>query len=167
MDDTRTTTQRDESTGTAGTGPRPGAGASNIAGARVGNTAPCVLDTYDVAPIESPLELEEIVRLRAELTWADWKTHPRFKKDRMIREAQRRWGVAAEEVPLLPLAFGDVRAANDIGPVDSDAELAADPDFVTVCDARRDAWIAALESEGESEGDGDQETAGEPRRAGG
>lgn len=26
-----------------------------------------------------------------------------------------------------------------------DAELAADPDFATVCDARRDAWIEALE----------------------
>lgn len=26
-----------------------------------------------------------------------------------------------------------------------DAALAADPDFVTVCDARRDGWIDALE----------------------
>lgn len=30
---------------------------------------------------------------------------------------------------------------------EEEAELAADPDFVTVCDARRDAWIAALEAE--------------------
>lgn len=28
-----------------------------------------------------------------------------------------------------------------------DAALAADPDFVTVCDARRDGWIDALESD--------------------
>lgn len=29
----------------------------------------------------------------------------------------------------------------------ADDVLAADPDFVTVCDARRDGWIAALEAE--------------------
>ena len=29
----------------------------------------------------------------------------------------------------------------------ADEALASDPDFVTVCDARRDAWIAALEAE--------------------
>ena len=28
-----------------------------------------------------------------------------------------------------------------------DAALSADPDFATVCDARRDGWIAALDAE--------------------
>ena len=37
-------------------------------------------------------------------------------------------------------------AAEDLAAA-GDAALAADPDFVTVCDARRDGWIAALESE--------------------
>lgn len=154
MDDTRKTTKRTES-GAIG----------NIADAVIGNTAPRVIDTYDVAPIESALELDEIVRLRAELTWADWKSHPRFKKDRMIREAQRRWGVATGEAPLLPAALTRALAANDTDvPADVDAALAADPDFVTVCDARRDGWIEAMESDGAND---DNESAGTPRRAGG
>lgn len=153
MDDTRKTTKRTEA-GTIG----------NIADAVIGNTAPRVIDTYDVTPIESALELDEIVRLRGELTWADWKSHPRFKKDRMIREAQRRWGVATGEAPLLPAALALALAANDTDvPTDVDAALAADPDFVTVCDARRDGWIEAMESDGAN----DDQSAEKPRRTGG
>lgn len=165
MDDTRKTTKRTDVTGAPAHPAGRDQGLGNIADAVVGNTAPKVLDTYDVAPIESPLELEEIVRLRAELTWADWKSHPRFKKDRMIREAQRRWGVASDDAPVIPPGIVGVRAENDTAPADADAALAADPDFVTVCDARRDGWIAAMESDGAIEGDDD--AAGEPRRAGG
>ncbi|MEZ4395059.1 MAG: hypothetical protein R3A48_28610 [Polyangiales bacterium] len=43
-------------------------------------------------PVESAEELEELVRLRASLTWTRWKEHPRFKRDRVMRDAQRRWG---------------------------------------------------------------------------
>lgn len=39
------------------------------------------------------------------------------------------------------------RAERELDQADDDAALASDPDFVTVCDARRDAWIAALEAE--------------------
>lgn len=39
------------------------------------------------------------------------------------------------------------RAERELDQADDDLALAADPDFVTVCDARRDAWIAALEAE--------------------
>ena len=38
-------------------------------------------------------------------------------------------------------------AERDLDAADDDAALAADPDFQTVCDARRDAWMAALEAE--------------------
>lgn len=36
-------------------------------------------------------------------------------------------------------------------PREIDAELSADPTFAAVCDARRDAWIAALEAEAVAE----------------
>lgn len=37
-----------------------------------------------------------------------------------------------------------------LSPADSAEDLlAADPDFQTVCDARRDAWIAAMEAHAE------------------
>jgi hypothetical protein len=152
MDDTRKTTKRIEAGAVAPRAPGYDGGVGNIADAVVGNTAPRVLDTYDVAPVESSLELEEIVRLRAELSWADWKTHPRFKKDRMIREAQRRWGVAGGDAPLLPPSIAAAVAANDTGlPADIDAALAADPAFVTVCDARRDRWLEAMARDGARE----------------
>lgn len=38
-------------------------------------------------------------------------------------------------------------AERDLDAADDDAALASDPDFQTVCDARRDAWMAALEAE--------------------
>ena len=72
-------------------------------------------DDYDERAVEGLQELEELVRLRAELTWADWKAHPRFKKDRVIREAQRRMGVPAGDAPIVPAAppANDV-PANDV-----------------------------------------------------
>lgn len=103
-------------------------------------------DDYDERPVESTQELEELVRLRAELTWADWKAHPRFKKDRVIREAQRRMGVPAGDAPVVPA----LTPANDVEgcgvPADADAELARDADFATVCDERRDAWMESLDA---------------------
>jgi len=106
-------------------------------------------DDYDERPVEGALELEELVRLRAELTWADWKAHPRFKKDRVIREAQRRLGVAHGDAPLVPA----VTPANDVNTndaaVDPDAELSRDEAFIAACDERRDAWMDALEATGD------------------
>lgn len=100
-------------------------------------------DDYDERPVEGALELDELVRLRDELSWADWKAHPRFKKDRLIREAQRRYG-SVGDAPVVPA----VPPANDVhdDPAASDEELASDPDFAAFCDMRRDAWIAALEA---------------------
>lgn len=116
---------------------------TGLDGARdiVGNDAEALPDDYDERPVESALELEELARLRAELTWADWKAHPRFKKDRVIREAQRRMGVAAGDAPVVPAEA----PANDV--VDHEAELARDADFATSCDERRDAWIEALDAD--------------------
>lgn len=136
---------------------------SNNADARLSNLSRPLIDTYDQAPVETAMELDELVRLRAALTWADWKAHPRFKKDRVLREAQRRWGVGALEAPVIPSLLAGFRAANDVDPdADPDAALAADPAFQSVCDARRDAWIEAVESEAT-----DHEAAGDARRAGG
>jgi hypothetical protein len=39
------------------------------------------------------------------------------------------------------------RAERELDAAEEALALASDPDFVTVCDARRDGWIAALESE--------------------
>lgn len=39
------------------------------------------------------------------------------------------------------------RAERELDDAEEALALADDPDFVTVCDARRDAWMAALESE--------------------
>lgn len=39
------------------------------------------------------------------------------------------------------------RAERALDEADEELALASDPDFVTVCDARRDGWIAALEAE--------------------
>ena len=48
-------------------------------------------------PVESAQELDELTRLRATLSYADWKAHSRHRTERVMREAQRRWGVPAEE----------------------------------------------------------------------
>lgn len=109
-------------------------------------------DDYDELPVASLQELEELVRLRAELTWADWKAHARFKKDRVIREAQRHMGVPAGDAPVVPATA----PANDVieegDPMaDIDAELMRDADFQAVCDARRDAWLEALEADPENQ----------------
>lgn len=39
------------------------------------------------------------------------------------------------------------RAERELDEAEEEMALASDPDFVTVCDARRDGWIAALEAE--------------------
>jgi hypothetical protein len=39
------------------------------------------------------------------------------------------------------------RAERALDEADEELALASDPDFATVCDARRDGWIAALEAE--------------------
>jgi hypothetical protein len=99
-------------------------------------------DDYDERPIEGVHELDELMQLRAELSWADWKAHPRFKKDRVIREAQRRLGTSrgGSAFPALPPA-NDVHAASD----DDGTVLAHDADFEAFCNARRDGWIDALD----------------------
>lgn len=106
-------------------------------------------DDYDERPVEGALELAELVRLRAELSWADWKAHPRFKKDRVIREAQRRLGISHGDAPAVPA----VTPANDVGAdndaADADAELARDEAFAAFCDARRDAWMDQLDARGD------------------
>ena len=54
-------------------------------------------------------------------------------------------------------------AANDVDPnEDPDRALDEDPAFQSVCDARRDAWIEAMEFEAM-----DEEPAGTASRAGG
>ncbi len=117
--------------------------ARNIARRHASDPLP---DDYDERPVESLQELEELVRLRAELTWADWKAHPRFKKDRVIREAQRRMGVPAGDAPVTPVTPANDVPAND-GAADYEAELRRDEAFVGVCDARRDAWIDAIDQD--------------------
>ena len=99
---------------------------------------------YDERRVESSQELDELVRLRAELSYADWKAHPRFKKERVLREAQRKWGGPAVEA----LFWSGLMAANDVLPEDADAEasLAGDMEFEAFCNERRDAFVAALET---------------------
>ena len=140
MDDTRKTPRQDA--------PRT---LGNIADAGAGNLARAGLDTYDQSPVESALELDELVRLRAELTWADWKAHPRFKKDRVLCDAQRRWGAGLDAAPWsAPFTL----PANDIPPAwapsplppELEAELAADEVFVTRCDEAFETWMDALDA---------------------
>ena len=104
---------------------------------------------YDERRVETAQELDELVRLRAELSYADWKAHPRFKKDRVIREAQRRLGVGGGDAPAVPA----VTPANDVGAdndaEDVEAELARDDAFAAFCNARRDAWMDELDARGE------------------
>ncbi len=116
------------------------------------NTAPALSCGYDEAPVESVLELGELVRLRAELSWADWKAHPRFKKDRVLCDAQRRWGAGLDTAPW---AAPFVAPANDIPPAwapsplppELEAELAADEVFTACCDASFGLWMAALDAD--------------------
>ena len=49
------------------------------------------MSDYAETPVASAEELDELVRLRASLSWSRWKEHPKFKRDRVMREAQRRW----------------------------------------------------------------------------
>lgn len=51
----------------------------------------------------------------------------------------------AAAVACWALGDGRVEAAEEA--LDADAVLSLDPDFVTVCDARRDGWIAAHDAE--------------------
>ena len=99
---------------------------------------------YDERRVESAQELDELVRLRAELSYADWKAHPRFKKERVLREAQRKWGVPAVEA----LFWSGLLPANDVLPMDAAAEasLAGDMEFEAFCDERAEAFVAALET---------------------
>jgi len=110
---------------------------------------------YDERRVESSQELDELVRLRAELSYADWKAHPRFKKERVLREAQRKWGVPAVEA----LFWSGLMAANDVLPEDVDAEasLAGDMEFEAFCNERRDAFVAALETMEEPKDDAGEE----------
>lgn len=39
------------------------------------------------------------------------------------------------------------RAEQELDAADAELALDSDPDFVTVCDARRDGWIAAMEAD--------------------
>ncbi len=114
---------------------------------------------YDESRVESAQELDELVRLRAELSYADWKAHPRFKKERVLREAQRKWGVPAVEA----LFWSGLIPANDVLPADADAEasLAGDMEFEAFCDERREAFVAELETmEEPTEAEGDEDPAG-------
>lgn len=132
-----------------------------------GSLTNLAVDDYDERPVETARELEELVRLRAELSWSAWKSHPRFKKDKLIREAQRRYGVVPHAAmwAALGVGIGPTVPANDVEPIDADAELANDPEFSAVCDASRDAWIEAHEQSDNDNGDND---AADPlRRAGG
>lgn len=111
---------------------------------------------YDERPVESALELDELVRLRAELSWADWKSHPRFKKDRVLGEAQRTLGAGwgALRWPVLPGVGAELRPANDVPdatsplPPSLEAELMADEAYLQRCDAAFEAWIDALDAQG-------------------
>jgi len=114
---------------------------------------------YDESRVESAQELDELVRLRAELSYADWKAHPRFKKERVLREAQRKWGVPAVEA----LFWSGLIPANDVLPADADAEasLAGDMEFEAFCNERREAFVAELETmEEPAEGAVDEDPSG-------
>jgi hypothetical protein len=99
---------------------------------------------YDERGVESSQELDELVRLRAELSYADWKAHPRFKKERVLREAQRRWGVPAVEA----LFWSGLIPANDVLPDEAamEASLAGDMEFEAFCNERTNAFVAELET---------------------
>ncbi len=66
------------------------------------------MSAHSEAPIASAQELDELTRLRMELSYADWQAHPRHRTERVMREAQRQWGVPDREAlfwsGLLPAA---------------------------------------------------------------
>lgn len=113
---------------------------------------------YDERRVESQHELDELVRLRAELSYADWKAHPRFKKERVLREAQRRWGVPAVEA----LFWSELLPANDVLPADPEAALAGDMEFEAFCNERSEAFVAALETMDEPEAETADEAGFDP-----
>jgi hypothetical protein len=115
---------------------------------------------YDERRVETAQELDELVRLRAELSYADWKAHPRFKKERVLREAQRKWGVPAVEA----LFWAGLLPANDVQPVDAalEASLASDMEFEAFCDERAEAFVAALGTMDEPIGDADGPSDADP-----
>lgn len=102
---------------------------------------------YDEVPVTSAMELLELVQLRNTLDWGAWKAHPKFKRDRVICEAQRQWG-ASDAMEWAGLSIDETSPANDN---DRDTELAQalreDEDFLAKCDADRGAWIDALDEE--------------------
>ena len=55
------------------------------------------MSAHSETPIASAQELDELTRLRAELSYLDWKAHPRHRTERVLREAQRQWGVPERE----------------------------------------------------------------------
>ncbi len=65
---------------------------------------------HDERPIESQRELDELVRLRATLSYADWKAHPRHRTERVMRAAQRRWGVPSDEASF----WSELLPASDV-----------------------------------------------------
>ena len=74
------------------------------------------MSAHSETPVDSAQELDELTRLRVELSYADWKAHPRHRTERVMRDAQRRWGVPEREAlfwsGLLP-ATVDVDTAGD------------------------------------------------------
>lgn len=45
--------------------------------------------SYADTPAATPKELSELEELRGRLSWAEWKAHPLFKKDRVMRESRK------------------------------------------------------------------------------
>ena len=65
------------------------------------------MSAHSETPVDSAQELDELTRLRVELSYADWKAHPRHRTERVMRDAQRRWGVPEREArgllaPVVP-----------------------------------------------------------------
>lgn len=84
-------------------------------------------------------------RPSARCAWCDHDHHGRTV------EVQPSWLAV---VPAGALAEGDVVCVGcgaALASEAADAELATDPAFVTVCGARRDGWIAALEADAEAD----------------
>jgi len=55
------------------------------------------VSAHSETPVASAQELDELTRLRVELSYLDWKAHPRHRTERVLREAQRQWGVPERE----------------------------------------------------------------------
>ncbi len=140
----------------------------------IGNIASDVVEvTYDERPVEDAMELHELIRLRTELCWADWKAHTRFKKDRLLCDAARRWGATGSD----SIPFGVFAGLREGAPSNDDqaalgdevlsAALAGDAVYAERCDAQRDAWIEAMEAQGpdcdETDNDAPRGARGETR----